>query len=67
MICPECGCYDSTVIDSRQNDDGLIRRRRKCLICGKRYSTLELSAIRYEKMVEFEETVTKFLNLTKGG
>lgn len=66
MICPICKCYDSAVLDSRQNDDGMIRRRRKCLNCGNRYSTLELSATRYEKMVEFEETVTKFLNLKRG-
>ncbi len=37
-----CGCEDSKVIDSRSTDDGRsIRRRRECVNCGKRFTTLE--------------------------
>ena len=37
-----CGCMDSKVIDSRSGDDGtIIRRRRECINCGKRFTTYE--------------------------
>ncbi len=42
MKCMYCGCVDSKVIDSRSNDDGtIIRRRRECVNCGKRFTTYE--------------------------
>ena len=40
MNCPYCGYYDSKVIDSRDVNDG-IRRRRQCLKCGSRFTTYE--------------------------
>ena len=40
MNCPYCGYYDSKVIDSRNINDG-IRRRRQCLKCGSRFTTYE--------------------------
>ncbi len=40
MNCPYCGYYDSKVIDSRDVDDG-IRRRRQCLQCDVRFTTYE--------------------------
>lgn len=40
MNCPYCGHYDSRVIDSREIDDG-IRRRRQCLKCDSRFTTYE--------------------------
>ena len=42
MICPYCSKDDDKVIDSRASDGGLvIRRRRECLDCRKRYTTYE--------------------------
>jgi transcriptional repressor NrdR len=42
MICPYCGAFNDKVIDSRSSDGGLvIRRRRECLGCGKRFTTYE--------------------------
>ncbi len=42
MKCIYCGCMDSRVVDSRQNEDGTsIRRRRECESCGKRFTTYE--------------------------
>ena len=42
MKCMYCGCVDSKVIDSRSADDGtIIRRRRECIHCGKRFTTYE--------------------------
>lgn len=40
MRCPFCHFRDSKVTDSRANDDG-IRRRRQCIACGERFSTVE--------------------------
>ena len=42
MKCMYCGFEDSKVVDSRAADDGtIIRRRRECLKCGKRFTTYE--------------------------
>src|SRR3972149_1374579 len=40
MNCPYCHYRDSRVIDSRDVNDG-IRRRRQCLSCGSRFTTYE--------------------------
>jgi transcriptional repressor NrdR len=42
MRCPYCRHGDSRVVDSREAEDGqLIRRRRSCPQCGKRFTTVE--------------------------
>lgn len=42
MRCPFCGEPESKVIDSRPVEDGsVIRRRRECLNCGRRFTTYE--------------------------
>ena len=42
MKCMFCGFSESKVVDSRSTDDGtIIRRRRECLNCGKRFTTYE--------------------------
>ncbi len=42
MRCPYCEGVDDKVVDSRLAEDGAaIRRRRECLICGRRYTTYE--------------------------
>jgi transcriptional repressor NrdR len=40
MNCPYCGHSEDKVIDSREVNDG-IRRRRQCLGCGERFTTYE--------------------------
>src|SRR4030043_443747 len=40
MRCPYCGGLESKVIDSRALSEG-VRRRRKCLDCGARFTTHE--------------------------
>lgn len=43
MKCPFCGDFESKVIDSRPTEDNSkIRRRRECLLCGKRFTTYEI-------------------------
>lgn len=42
MRCPNCGCDDSKVIDSRPSESHeAIRRRRVCTACGCRFTTYE--------------------------
>jgi transcriptional repressor NrdR len=51
--CPACGSFDDKVVDSRQSDDGLvIRRRRACLACNRRFTT-------FERLEEVPLTVVK--------
>jgi transcriptional repressor NrdR len=42
MRCPYCRHPDSRVVDSREQDEGqVIRRRRACQDCGRRFTTVE--------------------------
>ncbi|MFH1238784.1 MAG: transcriptional regulator NrdR, partial [bacterium] len=42
MKCPFCGSSEDKVIDSRPLDAStVIRRRRQCFSCGKRFTTYE--------------------------
>lgn len=41
MKCPECGCEESKVIDSRPTENK-VRRRRECIQCGFRFTTYEI-------------------------
>lgn len=42
MKCPFCNNLEDKVIDSRETGGGIIvRRRRECLNCGKRFTTYE--------------------------
>jgi len=51
--CPYCRENDDKVVDSRTADEGAsIRRRRECLVCGRRYTT-------YERIEEFALVVRK--------
>lgn len=53
MKCPFCGAADTTVVDTRINDDGdLVRRRRRCLSCDKRFTTFERAEIHLPQVVK---------------
>jgi transcriptional repressor NrdR len=42
MKCPYCGEIDNKVIDSRLSKDAsVIRRRRECIVCNRRFTTYE--------------------------
>jgi transcriptional repressor NrdR len=53
MKCPYCSEIENKVIDSRLSKDGrTIRRRRECILCGRRFTT-------YEKLEEVLPMVVK--------
>ena len=42
MKCPYCGHMGDKVVDSRESKEGdVIRRRRECLECGRRFTSYE--------------------------
>jgi transcriptional repressor NrdR len=42
MKCPFCAHMEDKVVDSRESKEGeVIRRRRECLSCGKRFTSYE--------------------------
>jgi transcriptional repressor NrdR len=42
MKCPFCAHMEDKVVDSRESKEGeVIRRRRECLACGKRFTSYE--------------------------
>ena len=42
MKCPFCSHLEDKVVDSRESKEGeVIRRRRECLKCGKRFTSYE--------------------------
>ena len=53
MNCPFCGFKEDRVIDSRESKEGdVIRRRRECLQCLRRFTT-------YERIDEVPQMVVK--------
>ncbi len=42
MKCPFCAAVDDRVVDSRESREGeVIRRRRECVTCGRRFTSYE--------------------------
>jgi transcriptional repressor NrdR len=52
MMCPFCRNGETSVVDSRASQQFVIRRRRKCLSCDRRFTT-------YEKIEESPVKVIK--------
>lgn len=45
-----CHHEESRVMDSRRTEDGKVLRRRKCLACGERFSTVEITRSEYDDL-----------------
>ena len=53
MRCPYCHHEDSQVVETRESDEGaVIRRRRRCLRCEKRFTTYERAEIALPAVVK---------------
>jgi transcriptional repressor NrdR len=61
MRCPFCGQDDSQVKDSRPTEDGLaIRRRRACIGCGQRFTTIERVQLRELTVIKSDQRRVAF-------
>ena len=53
MKCPFCSYEDTQVVDSRVSESGdSIRRRRRCVVCDKRFTTYEVVELRMPQLVK---------------
>jgi transcriptional repressor NrdR len=53
MKCPFCGAEDTAVADTRINEEGdIVRRRRRCAACDKRFTTYEKPEIQLPQVVK---------------
>lgn len=53
MKCPFCGAADTAVNDTRISDEGdVVRRRRRCLSCQKRFTTFERTELQLPQVVK---------------
>jgi transcriptional repressor NrdR len=61
MRCPFCTSDDTQVVDTRSNPDtNVIRRRRKCPKCDKRFTTYERVELRMPRLVKKGGSRTDF-------
>lgn len=53
MKCPFCKHPDTQVVDTRESEEGdSVRRRRRCLLCEKRFTTFENVELRMPQVVK---------------
>lgn len=60
MKCPHCQYNDSSVVDTNKEAQGGIRRRRECLSCGQRFSTIERPIISTPLIIKRDGTRETF-------
>jgi len=61
MRCPFCSSEDTQVVDTRSNEGtNVIRRRRKCPKCDKRFTTYERVELRMPRLVKKGGSRTDF-------
>ena len=61
MRCPFCSSEDTKVVDTRTNPGtNVIRRRRKCPKCDKRFTTYERVELRMPRLVKKDGSRTDF-------
>lgn len=61
MKCPFCGAPDTTVVETRLNEDkDMVRRRRRCPECEKRFTTYERADIQLPQVIKKNGVRTSF-------
>ena len=61
MRCPFCAHEDTQVAETRESDEGdVVRRRRRCLHCEKRFTTYERTEIAMPAVVKTDGTRVEF-------
>jgi transcriptional repressor NrdR len=61
MRCPFCGHAETQVVETRESDEGdVVRRRRRCHGCEKRFTTYERTEIAMPSVVKKDGTRADF-------
>ena len=61
MHCPFCNFADTKVVDSRlSGNDFQVRRRRECLNCGSRWSTIESAELNLPRVIKKDNSREDF-------
>lgn len=61
MRCPFCGHEDTQVAETRESDEGdVIRRRRRCPSCDKRFTTYERAELAMPAVVKKDGSRSEF-------
>jgi transcriptional repressor NrdR len=61
MKCPFCNAHDTQVTDTRLNDDGdIVRRRRRCQSCDKRFTTYERIELKFPQIIKRNGTRVEY-------
>ena len=61
MRCPYCAHQETQVAETRESDEGdVVRRRRRCLKCDKRFTTYERAEIALPAVVKKDGSRTDF-------
>ncbi len=61
MLCPYCASDQTSVLESRESEDGSVtRRRRECNKCGKRFTTYERVEVIDLKVVKKDGNLEDF-------
>ncbi len=61
MRCPYCSHEDTQVVETRESDEGdVVRRRRRCQSCDKRFTTYERAEIALPAVVKKDGTRAEF-------
>lgn len=70
MKCPVCGSDNITTIDSRSDNDSIVRRK-KCIACNHRWSTIEIDKDQWYSALQIKEERKrgrpKMINLDRFG
>jgi len=61
MRCPYCSHEETQVVETRESDEGdVVRRRRRCLHCDKRFTTYERAEIAMPAVVKKDGSRSEF-------
>ncbi len=61
MRCPFCSHLETQVVETRESDEGdVVRRRRRCQSCDKRFTTYERAEIALPTVVKKDGTRAEF-------
>ena len=61
MHCPFCNFHDTKVVDSRLAvNNSCVKRRRECVSCGNRWSTMETADLNLPRVIKKDNSREDF-------